>query len=282
MHFYAADVYQGVATPVTAFLAFVPKTAGFVALIGLIGLADALLPEHRLPINCTLWLMAAATMTLGNALALMQNNVKRVLAYSSVAHSGYMLVGLLAIPTGFGNAPAGAIGNGAAAVLFYLVAYGLSTLAAFGVMISLERDGEEAQTYDDIAGIVRTHPALGAVMLLSVLSLLGLPPLVGFLGKIYLFGSAVQQGYVGLVVIAVLNSAVSAAYYLRIAAACFFAPPDRRVRWSRTPGAGLSAAAAAAAALFLGISGNWLIHAAQKAAADPRTPPQPQLVQVHP
>ncbi|NJL31652.1 MAG: hypothetical protein HC898_08490 [Phycisphaerales bacterium] len=134
MHFYTADVYQGAATPVTAFLAFVPKVAGSIAIILILNLADPT-GTGRYPAIITglLWLMAAFTMTLGNVLGLLQTSVKRVLAYSSIAHSGYMLVGLVAgvsLTTDHGSS----IGHGIAAVLFYLIAYGLSTLAAFAVL----------------------------------------------------------------------------------------------------------------------------------------------------
>src|SRR5690606_25889712 len=148
---------------------------------------------------------------------LVQRNVKRVLAYSSVAHSGYILVGVLIGPALLTNT---AIGNGASAVLFYLLAYGFATIAAFAVLGCLRVRGEEAQTYEDLKGLVRAHPAVAGVMVVAMLSRLGLPPRVGFLGKICLCGSAYTQGYVWLVVAAVINSAISAGYYLPIASAC--------------------------------------------------------------
>ena len=153
-----------------------------------------------------LCLMAVLTLTVGNVLGLLQHSVKRVLAYSSIAHSGYMLVALLAGRTLDGNSDA--IGNGFAAVLFYLVAYGLSTLGAFAVLGCLEnREGVEADRFEDISGLARRSPILAAIMLVSVLSLLGLPPMVGFVGKIYLFGSTMTRSsehsvFVWLVVIA--------------------------------------------------------------------------------
>lgn len=268
MHFYAADVYEGAATPVTAFLAFVPKTAGAVALILLLSLVGwDPLPE---PIAWLIWLIAALTMTIGNVLGLLQNNVKRVLAYSSIAHSGYILVGLLAGP-GLNNGTGGALGNGIAAVLFYLVAYGLGTIASFAVLGCLRAGDREAQTYQHISGLHKTHPFLAALMLLSVLSLVGLPPLVGFLGKIYLIGSAYGAGYTMLVIVLVLNSAISAAYYLRIASVCYFGEPDESVhsagQFSRTAGALI----AATLALVLGIVGNGLVNASSDATATATT-----------
>lgn len=267
MHFYTADVYEGAPTPVTAFLAFVPKTAGFVSLILLLSLlpttAAGGLPRE---ISWLIWIMAAATMTVGNVLGLLQTNVKRVLAYSSIAHTGYMLVGLLALNATTGDA----VGNGAAAILFYLVAYGLATIGAFAVLGSLQVRGEEAQTFDDISGLSSRNPGLAAIMLLCVLSLIGLPPLVGFLGKIYLFGSAIAHSdghpeYIWLVVIAVVNSAVSAVYYLRIVGAMFFgdAAPDT----TACPGSArrIAAAVAAIGALVLGIAGGPLVNATRDA-----------------
>ena len=279
MHFYAADVYEGAATAVTALLAFAPKTAGFMALFAVLGLVNWQLPA---PIIWTLAIIAVATMTLGNVLGLLQSNIKRVLAYSSIAHSGYMLVGLIAGPATTGAGP----GSGAAAILFYLVIYGLATLAAFGVLSCLERCGEPAQTYDDIAGLARREPVLAATMLVGVLSLLGFPLTAGFLGKIYLFGAAVSHGYVWLVVIAVLNSAISAVYYLRIVSACYFVPPPsdpaERVGGA-APRTATAIAALAAVALFIG--GGPLITAARLSAPmrrevtavatqDERPPPQ--------
>ncbi len=274
MHFYAADVYEGAATPVTAFLAFVPKTAGAVALILLLSLVGwDPLPA---PIAWLIWLIAALTMTIGNVLGLLQNNVKRVLAYSSIAHSGYILVGLLAGP-GINSATGGtggALGNGIAAVLFYLVAYGLGTIASFAVLGCLRAGDREAQTYQHISGLHKTHPFLAALMLLSVLSLVGLPPLVGFLGKIYLIGSAYGAGYTMLVIVMVLNSAISAAYYLRIASVCYFGEPDETVTSAGQFPRYAGALIAATLALVLGIVGNGLVNASNDATS---TTPTAQL-----
>ncbi len=263
MHFYAADVYQGAATPVTAMLAFVPKTAGFVSLILLLSLVQPAGAEATRAVTWLLCLMAALTMTVGNVLGLLQHNVKRVLAYSSIAHSGYILVGLV----GFTEAGSTALGNGTAAVLFYLVAYGLATVGAFAVLGCIGSRGDEAQTYDDLAGLGRRHPVLGAAMLISVLSLLGLPPMIGFIGKIYLFGSAIDRGYTLLVIIAVLNSAVSAVYYLRIAAACYFRDPAAETVSLAVPWRRAGAVLAAISALVLGVAGGRLVDAAHVATA---------------
>jgi NADH-quinone oxidoreductase subunit N len=224
MHFYAPDVYEGAASPVTAFLAFIPKTTGMLALILLLStigwsghnviVAEG---EHRVlqdinglpqPITTTLWMIAVLTMTLGNVGALLQKSVKRVLAYSSIAHSGYMLLGIIAGPAN----------HGIEAVLFYLLAYGIMNTAAFAVLSALERQGNEIESMEDLAGLRVKHPAMAAVMALAAGSLLGVPPLLGFWGKLYLFIAAVQADQIALVVVAGLNSAVSAWYYLRLIA----------------------------------------------------------------
>ncbi len=277
MHFYAADVYQGAAVPVTAFLAIVPKIAGFVTLISLLRLTGYLDSSGYEPVAWVLWAMAVGTMTIGNVLGLLQQNVKRVLAYSSVAHSGYMLVGLIAAKSS-GSGDGSAIGDGVAGVLFYLVAYGLSTLGAFAVLgVVAARDGE-AQTYDDIAGLGRRHPMAGAILAVSVFSLIGLPPLVGFIGKIYLFGSAIEHGYVALVVIAVLNSAVSAVYYLRIIACCYFGQPNEDTTVAPLNARWIGAAIASLGAVLLGFGGGSLVEAA-KNASGPQPPSTSTLVQ---
>jgi len=289
MHFYTADVYEGAATPVSAFLAFVPKAAGFAALIALLGLVGwdhgsgkyhAELPDVLIYLIAGI---AAVTMTVGNVLGLVQTRLKRVLAYSSIAHSGYMLVGLLAGPAlamklqGASASANFSLSNGVAAVLFYLVAYGLSTVGTFAVLGCLTRpDGEEVQTYDDLSGLRYRHPWQAGVLLVSVISLVGLPPLVGFLGKLFLIGSVYAAGsgsspnaglYQGLVVLMVINSAISAGYYLRIAAVAFFGEDKGQTVEITLPTRRWGGTIAAAAALALGgLPGDWLITSAEQAA----------------
>ncbi len=221
MHFYTADVYQGAASPVTAFLAFVPKTAGFVALLLVCSVAGWSYGEsgNALPeaARIMIWVMAAVTMTVGNVLALMQSSVKRMLAYSSVAHSGYMLVGLLAGP---GDGTFG--GSGVSAVLFYLAAYGVTNTGAFAVIACLEKRaadrGEplEVEDFDDLRGLWKREPVLGVVLAVSALSLMGFPPLFGFWAKLPLFTSGIAAGEITLVVVLGINSAIAAFYYLRL------------------------------------------------------------------
>ena len=244
LHVYAGDVYQGAATPVTAFLAFVPKTSGMVAIIKLLAVVGG--PHWNVPQEVVrlLWVLAALTMTFGNLLALMQTNVKRVLAYSSVAHTGYMLVGLTALVGAYTSAPD--VGqalrvqpDALQGVLFYLAAYGIMNAAAFGVLALLpSRVGDPrhgvrrvpieptppattAETLEDLAGQGRRHPLLGLAMAVSCFSLIGLPLTVGFFGKLYLIKPALDGRFYWLVVITVVNAAISAAYYLRIVATMF-------------------------------------------------------------
>jgi NADH-quinone oxidoreductase subunit N len=229
MHFYAADVYQGASTPVTAFLSFVPKTTGFVALLKVLyaagGSSWSLPPE----IGKLLWWIAVLTMTCGNVLGLLQQNVKRVLAYSSIAHSGYMLVAVAALVTA-GDSTASLAWQATAlrGVLFYLAAYGLTNVAAFGVLSLLpgreDTPGSSAETFDELAGLGRTYPGLGLAMSVACFSLVGIPLTVGFVGKVLLIQPALQAGLYSLVAILVINSAISAGYYLRIVATLFLRP----------------------------------------------------------
>lgn len=230
MHFYTPDVYQGAASPVTGYLAFAPKTAGFLALLvlvstvgwGVAGDGSAGLPE---PVRVVLWVMAAMTMTVGNVLALLQTSAKRILAYSSVAHSGYILVGLIAGP-GDGSS---IWSNGLAAVMFYLLVYGVTNAGAFAVLSSLERrqgrsgdpTDSEVDSIDDLKGMWSSNPLLCVAWVVCIASLLGFPPLLGFWPKLHLFFASISAGEVTLAVILAVNSAIAAFYYLRlIVAAC--------------------------------------------------------------
>jgi NADH-quinone oxidoreductase subunit N len=231
MHFYTADVYQGASSPVTGYLAFAPKTAGFLALLPLLATVGWGWPDSPdtvsaagLPdaVRVVLWVMAAMTMTVGNAIALMQTSAKRVLAYSSIAHSGYMLVGLVAGPGAGGSVWS----NGLAAVLFYLLAYGVTNAGAFAVLASIERrvsrDADtEVDSINDLKGLWAQHPWLALAWSVCILSLLGFPPLLGFWPKLHLFFTAISAGEVLLAVILAFNSAIAAFYYLRLVVAAY-------------------------------------------------------------
>ncbi len=221
-HVYAPDVYEGAASPVTGLLGFVPKFAGFLALIKVLSALNWELPTE---VFWVLWLMAAATMTLGNALALLQTSAKRILAYSSIAHTGYMLVALLVGPV----AGSGPMHDGVAALLFYMAVYGAMNLGAFALLSAFRSGDRDTETLDDLAGLARRAPMAALALAVCVFSLMGFPPTAGFLGKLYIFSSAFSLdaahpyhgAMVALAIIGVLNSAVGAAYYLRIVAAAY-------------------------------------------------------------
>jgi len=201
-HVWAPDVYEGSPTAVTALMAVGIKSAAFAAF--------ARVFMHTLGVlsadwSAVLWVLAVLTMTVGNVTALLQRNIKRMLAYSSIAHAGYLLVGMVA---------GGEMGG--SAVLFYLIAYALMTLGAFGVVIAIGRRGAPNENLDDYAGVGFRQPFLGAAMAVFMLSLAGIPPLAGFIGKFYIFSAAVKAGYVWLAIIAVLNSVVSVYYYVGV------------------------------------------------------------------
>ena len=211
-HLWASDVYQGAPTPITALIATGSKTAAFAALVRL--LVSSFVPLAGVW-TAALWALAVLSMTVGNIVAIAQQNLKRLLAYSSIAHVGYILVGVVA---------GGSLGFGS--VLFYLLVYTFTTAGAFGVLLHLERHGEDATDVSDLAGLGTRYPLTALVFSLFLLSLIGIPPLGGFVGKFYLFGAAVRAGHVWLAVIGVLNSAVAAYYYLRIIVYMYMREPD--------------------------------------------------------
>ena len=229
-HVYAADVYEGAAAPITGLLGFVPKLAGFLALVKIMAAFDWNLPAS---VQWTIWLVAAATMTTGNVLALLQKNVKRMLAYSSIAHTGYMLVAVLVGPV-VGRGP---MRDGVAAMLFYIVVYGTMNLGAFAMLTAFRRGDREIETIEDLGGIARRAPAAALAFAVCTFSLMGIPPTAGFLGKIYIFSSAfsfppahpMREAMIVLVVIAVINTAIGAAYYLRIASAAYLGAESAEV-----------------------------------------------------
>ena len=199
-HVWTPDVYEGAPTSVTALMAVGVKAAAFAAFARVFLVAIA---ETSADWSQVLWWIAAATMTVGNLLAISQSNIKRMLAYSSIAHAGYLLVAMVA----GGQA-------GGAALLFYLLAYAATNLGAFGVVMALACTGEPNEEIERYAGLAERRPLLALAMVVFMLSLAGVPPLVGFAGKFYVFRAAIESGFVGLAVIGVLNSVVSAYYYI--------------------------------------------------------------------
>jgi NADH-quinone oxidoreductase subunit N len=201
-HVWTPDVYVGAPTPVTAFLAVASKTASFAILVRILYQG---LPGLRVDWQMVLAAVAVVTMIWGNLAALTQDNVKRLLAYSSIAHAGYVLVGVLAINE-----------IGLWAVVYYLLAYSAITLGTFGTVILLERKEYAGETCEDYAGLSGRSPFLAAMMLVFMLALTGIPPTGGFVGKFYLFAAAIQAGWTWVAVVGVLTSAISLYYYFRI------------------------------------------------------------------
>ena len=214
-HVWTPDVYEGAPTAVTAFMAVGVKAAAFAAFVRVF--LDALAPVAAAWTG-VLWVLAALTMTVGNVSAVTQRNVKRMLAYSSIAHAGYALVGLVT-----------ATKVGGAALLYYLVVYAFMNIGAFGVLIALGRRGEPNEMLADFAGVGFRQPVLGLTMAVFMLSLAGIPPTAGFAGKFYLFSAAVDAGYVGLAVIGVLNSVISVYYYLGVLVQMYMAEGTRPI-----------------------------------------------------
>jgi NADH-quinone oxidoreductase subunit N len=225
-HFYAPDVFQGVTSAGAALLSFIPKVVGFVAFVRLLPLAGGLgvhAPEVGLPsLPLLLGILSIASMLVGNLLALRQQNLQRLLAYSSIAHAGYMLVGLA---VGFG----GGATDGISALLFYLAAYGLMTIGVFALIACVGSGGSAIRTQSDLAGLSRTHPAIALGMAVCLISLTGLPPTGGFFGKLNLFLASWSDGTDLGMVLAValaLNAAISAWYYMRLVAVMYFENPQ--------------------------------------------------------
>jgi NADH-quinone oxidoreductase subunit N len=231
-HFYAPDVYQGGPTGTVAFLAFVPKVAGFAALLKLfafVGEAHEVANKFSASVMTLSWVLAAVTMTAGNVMGLVQPNVRRMLAYSSVANAGYMFIGFAVVPAQAyrGTEPGAAAGGDA--LLFYLIAYGAMTVGAFAVLAYLDSPAKRVETVDDVAGLWQTHPGAAALMTVFLISLIGLPLTAGFVGKFELFVGALatpsdaplQPEFRVLAVIGALNAAVAAYYYIRVIMAMY-------------------------------------------------------------
>jgi NADH-quinone oxidoreductase subunit N len=206
-HMWTPDVYQGAPTAVTAFMAAGAKIAGFAALLRVFSTA---FPSLAADMTDILWAIAALTMILGNVIAIAQTNIKRLLAYSSIAHAGYILMAF--VP--YGNSQV--MQDSVAAGLFYLVSYAFTNFGAWGVVIALEKAEGKGLEISDYAGLGRKYPLLAAAMTIFMLSLIGLPPTLGLVGKIYLFRAVIDGGFYGLAIIGVLTSLISAFYYLRV------------------------------------------------------------------
>jgi NADH-quinone oxidoreductase subunit N len=250
-HMWAPDAYEGAPTTVTAYMSVGAKAAAFAALLRVVLGALADIQVDWRPILT--WL-AILTMTVGNVTALLQNNLKRMLAYSSIAHAGYVLVAVVA-----GGS------DGASAALFYLAVYSLMNLGAFGLLSLLGKGREERVLMADVAGLGFRQPFLGLAMAVFMLSLGGIPPMAGFMGKVYVFSVAVDAGLIPLVVVGVLNSVVSIFYYLRVTVAMYMQEPQGEpvhVAWTAPAIAGV--VITAALTLWWGVQGQALLAQAQR------------------
>ncbi len=279
-HFYAPDVYQGTSNLNAGVLAVVPKIAGIVALVKVGSAMLPLVAGHGWQLFL---ILAVVTMTLGNVVALWQKNFRRLLAYSSIAHAGYMLIGLavwMAARDGQG------IGNGVgeaglSATLLYVVVYAAASLGTFAALVYLGRYEQQVDTVEELSGLSRTHRGAALMIAIFMFSLAGLPPLAGFWGKLGLFASALnvrsgdpgllgtaslQMWFLILAVIGALNAAVSAGYYLRVVAAMYFGSATRTLSAKGGLGAALATGACAAVVLGVGLYPGPLLQGSQVGA----------------
>ncbi|MBF0456367.1 MAG: NADH-quinone oxidoreductase subunit N [Nitrospirae bacterium] len=212
-HMWAPDVYEGAPTPVTAFMSIGPKAAGFAVLGRVFYYTFGHLTVEW---SVILTALSILTMCVGNVMALVQTNIKRMLAYSSIAHAGYALIGIIA-----------ATPEGISAAMNYLLIYMFMNIGAFSVVLMLNTKGTRGLQISDYAGLGRTHPLLGVAMLVFMFSLTGIPPMAGFIGKFYVFMSAVRSGYLWLAVLAVIFSVISAFFYLRVVMYMYMKEPEK-------------------------------------------------------
>lgn len=258
-HVWTPDVYQGAPAPVVGLMSTAPKAAAFAVLLR-ITFSGFPSMEHRW--GMLLWLLAALSMTIGNLGALMQTDVKRMLAYSSIAHAGYLLVAFTAFPR-----------DGIAAACFYTAAYAAMNVGAFAVVTQVGGYGEKLRTIEDYQGLATRRPVLAALLAFFLLSLIGIPFTGGFFGKFYVFAAALEADHVWLAVIGLINSGVACFYYLKLLASIYAKPEDEAAQdaSSVVPAerigvpAGIGLTLAAAATLMLGIFPGRVLHLANNA-----------------
>jgi NADH-quinone oxidoreductase subunit N len=260
-HMWTPDVYEGAPTPVTAFMSVGVKGAAFAALLRVLLTAFPSLTGNWAGL---LWILAVCTMTVGNVVAISQTNIKRMLAYSSIAHAGYLLVAVVA---------GGDLGT--TSLLYYLLVYTMMNLGAFTVVIAYGRKGgnpapsvEGQLALSSYGGMAKRYPLLAASMAIFMFSLAGIPPLSGFVGKFYIFSAAVKQGYVGLAVIGVLNSLISVFFYLRITVLMYMRDPeDEALTLSLTPALTFTLALTVCATIGMGMFPSFWVGLAERAVA---------------
>ena len=250
-HMWAPDVYEGAPTSITAFMSAGPKAAAFAGFFRILFVALKPITEEW---SGAVWVLAAITMTVGNLGALSQRNIKRMLAYSSVAHAGYVLVAL-----------ASANEKGITGGLFYLFAYTFMNIGAFAIVIAVGKKGEENLEISSYSGLGFRHPALGLAMTLFMISLAGLPPTAGFFGKFYIFSGAVEAGLIGLAIIGVLNSLVSVYFYLGVVVSMYMRQPVGEARaLMLSPFARAALVVTSIATLYIGLAPSRFLQMARE------------------
>ena len=262
-HMWTPDVYQGAPTSVTAFMAVASKAASFGAFLRVFveGLGGASADWSVL-----FTIICLATLALGNLVAIVQTSIKRMLAYSSIAHAGYALIGVVVAARHSGEGPS----SGFASVLLYIAVYSFMTLGAFALVGMLRKEGQESENIEDYAGLAKREPLAAFFMLVFLVSLAGIPPTAGFIGKLYIFMAAVNGGMTWLAVVAVIFAAISAFYYLRIVMVMYMREPEGSVtthsRLEASPALSFVLACALAGVVFLGLFPNGLWSLATHAA----------------
>ena len=263
-HIWTPDVYEGAPAPIVGFMSTAPKAAAFAVLLRVVYAINA--PGRF----WLIWVAAALSMTLGNVGALVQTNVKRLLAYSSIAHAGYLLAAF-AMTTPENSA------NGISAAMFYTAAYAAMNVGAFAVVTHFANAGERYVTLEDYEGLGRTSPLLAATLTIFLLSLIGIPMTGGFFAKFYVFSAAVKADLIWLTIIGVINSAVGAYYYLRIIVVMYMRDARKEVPVTPIPfGLGLALAVSILATLYLGMLPNRVLLYTQQSAQDLLLQPPPQ------
>ena len=249
LHMWVPDVYEGAPTTITAFMSVGPKAAAFAILLRIF--LDAMAPAADIWV-VVIAVIAVLTMALGSFVALVQTNIKRMLAYSSIAHAGFVLLGLVA------GGP-----DGVASVMLYLLIYVFMNLGIFAIIIMMRSGNVSGEAIEDYAGFAKSHRGLALLMLIFLFSLASIPPTAGFFAKFYILVALVEQGYVGLAVIAVLLSAVAAFFYIRIVMLMYMKEEARPFDLALTPSLRLAIAITAAGTVGIGLLPSWFLDLAQ-------------------
>ncbi len=248
-HMWAPDAYEGAPTSVTAFMSVGPKAAGFAALGRVFMIAFS---SIQIEWSMVLIPLAILSMVVGNIVAISQTNIKRMLAYSSIAHAGYALLGVIA-----------GTNEGLSSMMNYMFIYAFMNIGAFAVVIMLRSEGFRGENLSDYEGLAKSHPLTSALMLVFMFSLTGIPPTAGFIGKFYVFMEAIKAGYASLVVVAVIFSIVSAFFYLRVVMYMYMKEPKREVVLTTSPPMNFALAVTALMIIILGVFPSLLLNFAK-------------------